>query len=180
MPEVFFGGGAEKKFGEGAGVGLLEEEAVCFVADALGRAAAVGGDYGFAEHPGFGDDEAENFPPGGGDDAPVYPRHAGGEIIDVVAAVELHDFLLRWQGIFLCHEGFYFLADRGRSPFDVFAVDVDGKVGEVLGAEQRNGAEEDVDAFVVQYLAEEAEAVFFAETGGLEGAVAALAVGDVV
>ncbi len=74
---------------------MFEDEAGLVVGYALGRAAVVGGDDGFAEHPGFGDDEAENFPPGGGDDDPVYLRHAGGEIFRVVGAVEGDDFLVR-------------------------------------------------------------------------------------
>src|SRR5581483_4572948 len=72
------------------------------------------------------------------------------------------------------------LAPRFAGVAEIVAVDLDDEVGEAGAAEDLDGFEDDVNALVVDKLAEEAEAVALLALldVGLAAAVVALAVGD--
>ena len=79
-----------QEVGQGAGVAGGECEAVLARAHAFRKAADPRGQHRAAEHPGLGDDEPKNLPPGRGGDHPVDRSHALGEVVALVGVAVDH------------------------------------------------------------------------------------------
>ena len=148
--------------------------------DPLGGTADIRANDRFAEHPSLGHDEAEDLPPCARDNAPIHPRHPIRKFVEVVRSIPAHDLLVGRKLGFLGEEFLDLRTDRRRCVPDVVAVQVDAEIGEALGPQMLDGAEQDVHALVVDELAEEAEPVLRVRRGRRGRAVAALPIRDVM
>ena len=180
IPQSCFGAGAPDGFRQRTRLAHRELQREYIVPVALGHAADIGANDRPAEHPGLGNHQAEAFPPDRRHDAPIDARHAAGELRHFVGAVIGHDAVSHRTIGFRFQESEYFIAHRGRGVAQIVAVQLHDKIRKAFRPQQGHGAQDDLHAFHIDILAEEAEpvAALACRRQVAAGGVIALPIGD--